>query len=124
MDHEHLSEQEENLLHDFEHEFGIEHDHEHEHEYHHSHHHSAQEKKRQLNRISRIIGHLQYVKRLIEEDADCSEVLMQLSASKSATNGLAKEIISEHMSHCVTHAIEDGDTAALEEFQKAIERFM
>lgn len=124
MDHEHLSEQEESLLHDFEHEFGIEHDHEHEHEHHHSHHHSAAEKKRQLNRISRIIGHLQYVKRLIEEDADCSEVLMQLSASKSATNGLAKEIISEHMSHCVTHAIEDGDTAALEEFQRAIERFV
>lgn len=124
MEHEHLSEQEENLLHEFEHEFGIEHDHEHEHEHHHSHHHSAAEKKRQLNRISRIIGHLQYVKRLIEEDADCSEVLMQLSASKSATNGLAKEIISEHMSHCVTHAIEDGDTAALEEFQKAIERFV
>lgn len=124
MDHEHLTEQEENLLHEFEHEFGIEHDHEHEHEHHHSHHHSQAEKKRQLNRISRIIGHLQYVKRLIEEDADCSEVLMQLSASKSATNGLAKEIISEHMSHCVTHAIEDGDTAALEEFQKAIERFV
>ncbi len=124
MDHEHLTEQEENLLHEFEHEFGIEHDHEHEHEHHHSHHHSQAEKKRQLNRISRIIGHLQYVKRLIEEDADCSEVLMQLSASKSATNGLAKEIISEHMTHCVTHAIEDGDTTALEEFQKAIERFV
>lgn len=124
MDHEHFTEQEENLLHEFEHEFGIEHDHEHEREHHHSHHHSQAEKKRQLNRISRIIGHLQYVKRLIEEDADCSEVLMQLSASKSATNGLAKEIISEHMSHCVTHAIEDGDTTALEEFQKAIERFV
>lgn len=124
MDHEHFTEQEENLLHEFEHEFGIEHDHEHEHEHHHSHHHSQAEKKRQLNRISRIIGHLQYVKRLIEEDADCSEVLMQLSASKSATNGLAKEIISEHMTHCVTHAIEDGDTTALEEFQKAIERFV
>lgn len=124
MDHEHFTEQEENLLHEFEHEFGIEHDHEHEREHHHSHYHSQAEKKRQLNRISRIIGHLQYVKRLIEEDADCSEVLMQLSASKSATNGLAKEIISEHMSHCVTHAIEDGDTTALEEFQKAIERFV
>lgn len=124
MEHEKLSTEDESLLHEFEHEFDIEHDHEHEHEHHHSHHHSAAEKKRQLNRISRIIGHLQYVKRLIEEDADCSEVLMQLSASKSATNGLAKEIISEHMAHCVTHAIEDGDTEALAEFQKAIERFM
>lgn len=130
MDHTHDNISDKELLHEFEHEFNIEHTHdheseeEHEHAHKHSHHHSESEKKRQINRISRIIGHLQYVKRLIEEDADCAEVLMQLSASKSATNGLAKEIINEHISHCITHAIEEGDTNELEEFKKAIEKFM
>lgn len=125
MEHKHEHIEESELLHAFEHEFNIEHDHTEEtHHHHHGHHHSDAEKKRQLNRISRIIGHLQYVKRMIEEDEDCADVLMQLSASRSAMQGLGKEIINEHISHCITHAIEDGDTEALEEFKKAIEKFM
>lgn len=94
------------------------------HEHLHAHFHSPEEKKRQINRLSKVIGHLQHVKTLIENDADCADVLIQLSASKSALNGLGKEIINEHISHCIYHAIEDGDTEALEEFQKAIKKFM
>ena len=90
----------------------------------HSHFHSGEEKRRQINRLSRVIGHLNHVKKLIENDVDCSEILMQLSASKSALNGLGKEIINEHMTHCIYHAIEDGNTEAVEEFQKAIEKFL
>ena len=115
----------------------MEHEHEHEHEYeldealehghdharHLAHHHSPEEKKRQLNRLSRVIGHLQYVKRMIEEDEDCADVLVQLSATRSALSGLGKEIINEHITHCIAHAIEDGDMEAIEEFQKAIEKF-
>ena len=52
--------------------------------------HSPEEKKRRLNRISRIIGHLEHVRRMIEADYDCADVLVQLSAVRSATNGLAK----------------------------------
>ena len=97
---------------------------EHSHAHHHlSHHHSPEEKKRQLNRLSRVIGHLQHVKRMIEEDQDCADVLMQLSASRSALTGLGKEIINEHITHCITHAVQDGDMEAIEEFQKAIEKF-
>ena len=96
---------------------------EHAHHHHISHHHSPEEKKRQLNRLSRVIGHLQHVKRMIEEDQDCADVLMQLSASRSALTGLGKEIINEHITHCITHAVQDGDMEAIEEFQKAIEMF-
>ena len=90
----------------------------------HSHHHSEEEKKRQINRINRISGHLNYVKRMIEEDVDCADVLVQLAAVRSALNGLGKEIINEHITHCIYHAIEDGDTSSIEEFQKAIQKFM
>lgn len=90
----------------------------------HGHYHDPQEKKRQVNRLSRVIGHLQYVKKMIENDEDCADVLMQISATRSALNGLGKEIINEHMKHCITHAIEDGDTEAVEEFQKAIQKYL
>jgi len=89
-----------------------------------AHHHDPQDKKRQLNRLSRVIGHLQYVKRMIENDEDCADVLTQISAAKSALNGLGKEIINEHIAHCITHAVEDGDTGAIEEFQKAIQKYL
>lgn len=86
--------------------------------------HDPGDKKRQLNRLARIIGHLQYVKRMIENDQDCAEVLTQISAAKSALNGLGKEIINEHITHCIAHAVEEGDTGAIEEFQKAIQKYL
>lgn len=94
------------------------------HSHEHSHHHSPEAKKKQLNRLSKAIGHLQHVKTMIENDEDCADVLIQLSAVSSALRGLGKEIINEHMTHCITHAIEDGDTKAVEEFQKAVQKFM
>lgn len=88
------------------------------------HFHDPKEKKRQLNRIARITGHLQFVKQMIEDDKDCSEVLIQIAAIRSALNGLGKEIISEHITHCISHAIEDGDTDAILEFQEAIKKYL
>ena len=64
-----------------------------------------------------------YLKKMIEADEDCADVLTQLSATRSAISGLGKEIMNEHIAHCISHAMEDGDLAAVEEFQKAIERF-
>jgi len=91
---------------------------------HHGHVHDPAEKRRQINRLARIIGHLEYVKRMLNNDEDCSAVLMQIAASRSALNGLGKEIINDHISHCIAHALEDGDTSAIEEFQKAIQKYI
>ena len=88
------------------------------------HHHSPEEKKRQLNRLAKATGHLNHVKSMIENDEDCSDVLIQLSAVESALHNLGKEIINEHITHCIFHAIEDGDTEAVETFQKAITKFL
>ena len=94
------------------------------HTHEHGHFHSPEEKKKQLNRISKAIGHLQHVKLMIEKDEDCADVLVQISAVNSALRSLGKEIINEHMTHCITHAIEDGDMEEVEEFQKAIKKFI
>lgn len=96
----------------------------HGHEHIHSHVHDPKEKRRQINRLSRVIGHLEYIKKMIDNDEDCAAVLMQIAASKSALNGLGKEIINEHISHCITHAVEEGDTEAIEEFKKAIQKYL
>lgn len=90
----------------------------------HGHYHSPEEKKKQLNRIARAIGHLQHVKVMIENDEDCADVLTQLSAVNAALRSLGKNIINEHMTHCITHAIEDGDTKSVEDFQKAVQKFI
>lgn len=90
----------------------------------HGHYHSPEEKKKQLNRLAKASGHLTHVKMMIENDEDCSEVLMQLAAVESALHSLGKEIINEHLTHCITHAIEDGDTEVIEEFKKAISKYM
>ena len=90
----------------------------------HGHVHDPQEKRRQINRISRVIGHLEFIKRMIERDEDCAAVLMQISATRSALNRLGKEIINEHISHCIAHAVEEGDTYAIEEFKKAIQKYL
>ena len=90
---------------------------------HHNHYHDPEEKKRQLNRLAKAIGHLKHVQTMMENDEDCADVLTQLSATRSAITGLGKEIMNEHITHCIAHALEDGDTAAVEEFQKAVERF-
>lgn len=94
----------------------------HEHTHHHTH--DPQSKKRQMNRISRMVGHLEHVKKMIDNDEDCAQVLIQLSAIRSAMNGLGKEIIREHLDHCITHAIEDGDMEAVEDFEKALQQYL
>lgn len=102
----------------------ITHTHEVHDEHSHGHYHSPEEKKKQLNRLAKAIGHLQHVKLMIENDEDCADVLMQLSAVNSALRNLGKNIINEHMTHCISHALEDGDTKAVEEFQKAVQKFI
>lgn len=106
-----------------EHEHPHEHEGEHEHP-HHTHVHDPAEKRRQINRLSRVIGHLEHVKKMLENDEDCADVLVQIAATRSALTGLGKEIINEHISHCIAHAVEEGDTSAIEDFQKAIQKFV
>ena len=88
------------------------------------HHHSPEEKKRQLNRLSRAIGHLESVKRMVERGEDCSEVLIQLAAVRNAISNTGKVIMKNHISHCIVEAIEENDMAAVDALNKAIDCFI
>ena len=100
------------------------HEHAHSHGHDHGHGHVHTNTKAVLNRLSRAIGHLESIKRMIEDERDCSEVLIQLSAVKSAINNTGKIILQDHIEHCIVEAVEHGDRDALKELEKAIERFM
>ena len=86
-----------------------------------AHHHDT---KHVLNRLSRAIGHLEAVKKMVEEGQDCSQVLIQLAAVKSALNNTGKIILKDHINHCIVEAVETGDKKALEDLSAAIDQFM
>ena len=108
------------------------HDHEHDHDgknHPHTHDNKQHEHphthtKAVLNRLSRAIGHLESVKRMVEDGRDCSEVLIQLAAVRSAIGNTAKIILKDHIEHCIVDAVEKNDTDALDELNKAIEQYM
>ena len=77
-----------------------------------------------INRLSRAIGHLEAVKRMVEEGRDCSQVLIQLSAVKSALNNTGKLILKDHLTHCVMDAALSGDEEALRALGDAIDQFV
>lgn len=96
----------------------------HDHTHEHGHTHSHENKKAVLNRLSRIIGHMQSVKTMVENDRDCSEVLIQLSAISSAVQGVSRVVLKEHLSTCIVEAVRDGDYDSIEELNTAIDKFM
>ena len=108
----------------------MEHTHDHEHPHAHGaahshfHGHVHENQKAVLNRLARAIGHLEKVKRMVEEGYDCSEVLIQLAAVRSALDNTGKVILKDHMRHCMVDAVADGDTDAIEGLCQAIDKFM
>lgn len=90
----------------------------------HRHIHSMEEKKAVLNRLSKAIGHLEAVKRMVERDEDCSEVLIQLAAVRSAINNTGKVVLKNHINHCIVEAVEENDQEAIELLNQAIDKFM
>jgi DNA-binding FrmR family transcriptional regulator len=107
---------EKELTHEKMHELGIEHAH--------THTHSHQQTKAVLNRMSKIIGHMEAVKTMVENGRDCSEVLIQLAAVKSAIGGVSRVILKDHIDHCIVDAVRENDTEAIEELKKAIDKFL
>ena len=112
----------------------MEHTLEHDHEYLHSHNiphshsgshpHVHENTKAVVNRLARLIGHLESVKKMVEDGRDCSEVLVQLAAVKSAINNVSKVILQDHIRHCMVDAVAAGDAEAIEDLCQAINKFM
>ena len=95
-------------------EFGVPtHAHSHTEAHSHSHPHVHESKKNVVNRLARAIGHLEKVKRMVEDDCDCAEVLIQIAAVRAAIENTGKVILQDHIQHCIVDAVEEGDDQAI-----------
>ena len=74
--------------------------------------------------MARLIGHMQAVKKMVEDGRDCSEVLIQLSAVDAAIKSVSRVILKDHMEHCIVDAIKTGDNESIEKLNKAIEQIL
>ena len=96
----------------------------HDHGHTHSHGHVHENQRAVVNRLARAIGHLEKVKRMVEEGHDCTEVLVQLAAVRSALDNTGKVILKDHMRHCIVDAVVAGDTDSIDDLCAAIDKFM
>ena len=86
--------------------------------------HTHEHTKAVLNRMSRAIGHMNAVKKMIEAGRDCSDVLIQLSAIKSEITGVSKVILKDHIDHCIVDAVKENDEDAIENLKGAIDKLL
>ena len=111
-------------IHTHTHSYDEEHTYMHAHGISHSHGHVHENQKAVVNRLARAIGHLDKVKRMVEEGYACTEVLVQLAAVRSALDNTGKVILKDHMRHCMVDAVAAGDEDAIDDLCLAIDKFM
>lgn len=75
-------------------------------------------------RLKKIIGQVQAIDRMIDEDVPCEDILAQINAAKSALHKAGQVVLEGHIKHCVRDGIEHGDAdKTIANFTKAVERF-
>lgn len=75
-------------------------------------------------RLKKIIGQVQAIERMIDEDIPCEDILSQINAAKSALQKCGQVVLEGHIKHCVRDGIEYGDAdKTIDSFTKAVERF-
>lgn len=74
-------------------------------------------------RLKKIIGQVNAINRMVDEDVPCEDILSQINAAKSALNKCGQIVLEGHIDHCVRQAFEAGDESEIQNFTKAIERF-
>lgn len=91
----------------------------------HSHVHNEESLRSLVNRLSRIEGHIRGVKTMLQESRPCPEVLVQIAAVRGALDRVARIILDEHLSECISRAAQDGDIdVEIEELKRALDRFL
>jgi len=78
-----------------------------------------------IKRLARIEGHVRAIKRMVEEDTPCPDVLVQVAAVRSALNNVGQIILEDHLRHCMVRAVEDGDFEdAMKDLELSLDRFI
>jgi DNA-binding FrmR family transcriptional regulator len=75
-------------------------------------------------RLSKILGQIKAIDKMVDENVPCEEVLIQINAAKSALHKVGQVVLEGHLNHCVREGIEHGDAdKTIADFAKAVEHF-
>lgn len=85
---------------------------------------TEEEKKKLINRLSRIEGQIRGIKGMVEKDAYCPEVLTQVAAANAALNSFNKELLEAHIRGCVAEDIREGNDETVEELVNLLQKLM
>ena len=78
-----------------------------------------------LNRLARIDGHVRAVKRMVENDVPCPDVLVQIAAVRSALYGVGRLVLEDHLQSCMVEAVEKGNyQQALRDLKASLDKFI
>ncbi|MDE6020736.1 MAG: metal-sensing transcriptional repressor [Ruminococcus sp.] len=77
-----------------------------------------------LNRLSRIEGQIRGIKKMLENNAYCTDILIQSSAANAALNSFNKELLANHIRTCVAHDIRDGKDEVIDELVVTLQKLM
>ncbi len=82
------------------------------------------EYKSLMNRLNRIEGQIRGIKGMVERDAYCPDIIMQVSAINAALNSFNKELLASHIKTCVKTDIKNGNDEAVNELVSILQRLM
>lgn len=85
---------------------------------------SEENKRKLLNRLSRIEGQIKGLKNMVESDAYCTDILLQSSAASAALNAFSKELLSNHIKTCVKDDIKNGNEEVIDDLLNTLERMV
>ena len=77
-----------------------------------------------MNRLNRVQGQVRGVKKMLEEEQYCVDILTQVSAIQAALNAFNKELLSSHIHSCVVEEIQKGNTEVVDELCESIKKLM
>ena len=84
---------------------------------------SSEDKKQIINRLNRINGQINGITKMVENDAYCNDLLVQLSAVKNSIKSLSTLILENHLYMCVPKELENGELDTLDELISLFKRF-
>ena len=85
---------------------------------------SEEEKKKLMNRLKRIEGQIRGIECMVEKDAYCPDILIQVSAVNAALNSFNKELLAKHIKTCVVDDIKEGHDETIDELVKVLQKVM
>ena len=85
---------------------------------------TEEQKKKLMNRLNRLEGQVRGVKKMIENDAYCNDVLMQSAAISAAVDAFSREVLRAHLHSCVARDIREGRDEVVDELLETLRKLM